>query len=372
MNVLTTGSGAPGEQLALLTQQGDAFLAQLADPAAIADTTTPLSSVLFVDGGNTGAATPNGSIGAPFRTIQAAIDAASDSLSICTSIYIAPGTYADAVNAGSKFVALIGLVVPSEDRGVLINNTVNANTDLFLQNLILAGAVTCTALTMLDCQMSEADISGANAVISSSTNGNNTFFSLVNVTMSGGLTLTRMNLQGNVEADAILIDGCVFEAVAQTITANSSASGTDICTVLNSRKSEAGNVVTFVCSVEGGNLAVDTFSNQYMNNNVATTFTLIRVLGALAEETISVTVPAVAAGNVGYANVTAVAGLKGITTADVVDGNPTEDLVTAGAGGGYINCRVSGNDTIRCAFVGPLAGGASNFRFVRLTRSALP
>lgn len=84
--------------------------------------------------------------------------------------------------------------------------------------------------------------------------------------------------------------------------------------------------------------------------------------------TVSVVVPAVAAGQVGYVdtNVSATA-LGGITTADVVCGNPTADLVAAGAGGGYINSRVSATNTIRSAFVGPLAGGASNFVFTKVS-----
>lgn len=78
--------------------------------------------------------------------------------------------------------------------------------------------------------------------------------------------------------------------------------------------------------------------------------------------TISVVVPAVAADAVGYANVT----MAGVKVGDLVVAAPTADLVAAGAGGGYINCRVSADNTVRLAFNGALAGGAVNFLFKRI------
>jgi hypothetical protein len=87
-------------------------------------------------------------------------------------------------------------------------------------------------------------------------------------------------------------------------------------------------------------------------------------IGVPLPTTISVVVPAVLAGQVGYVDVlTAGTRLAGILAATPIAGNPTADLVAAGAGGGFLNCRVSATGTIRCAFVGPLAGGASNFSF---------
>lgn len=78
--------------------------------------------------------------------------------------------------------------------------------------------------------------------------------------------------------------------------------------------------------------------------------------------TISVVVPAVAADAVGYADVT----MPGVAVGEMVVASPTADLVAAGAGGGYINCRVSAPNTVRLAFNGALAGGAVNFLFKRI------
>jgi len=83
--------------------------------------------------------------------------------------------------------------------------------------------------------------------------------------------------------------------------------------------------------------------------------------------TLSCVVPAVAAGAVGYLDRTTVAtALAGIVVGELIEAAPQVDLVAAGAGGGYINCRVSAANTIRMAFIGPLAGGAANFIFKRI------
>ncbi len=79
--------------------------------------------------------------------------------------------------------------------------------------------------------------------------------------------------------------------------------------------------------------------------------------------TLSVTVPAVAAGALGYVDVTLVGTpLEGMPANAIVWATPQADLAAAGAGnGGFINCRMSATNTLRFAFVGALAGGAANF-----------
>lgn len=82
---------------------------------------------------------------------------------------------------------------------------------------------------------------------------------------------------------------------------------------------------------------------------------------------LSCVVPAVADGQVGYLDRTTVGtALAGLAVGEMLVCNPEADLVAAGAGGGYINCRVSAPNTIRMAFIGALAGGAANFIFKRV------
>jgi hypothetical protein len=87
-----------------------------------------------------------------------------------------------------------------------------------------------------------------------------------------------------------------------------------------------------------------------------------------ARATIVVAVPPVAAGTLAYLNVSTVGTtLEGITTSDIIVGAPILDLAAAGAGNGdYVGCYVSAPNTLRLAFQGTLAGGATNFNFKRL------
>lgn len=91
-----------------------------------------------------------------------------------------------------------------------------------------------------------------------------------------------------------------------------------------------------------------------------------RTIVDLLSETVAGVVPAVAADAVGYLDVSMVGTiLEGIDVGDPILVNPTADLVAAGPGGGLINARVSALNTVRLAFNGALAGGASNFVFTR-------
>lgn len=93
-----------------------------------------------------------------------------------------------------------------------------------------------------------------------------------------------------------------------------------------------------------------------------------QTLGGASSITKNIVVPAVAADAVGYLDVDLSAtGLAGTTVGAVMVCAPTADLVAAGAGGGYINCRVSALNTVRLAFNGALAGGAVDFLFTRVT-----
>ncbi len=89
--------------------------------------------------------------------------------------------------------------------------------------------------------------------------------------------------------------------------------------------------------------------------------------GAAGSAILTVTVPTLAAGVLGYANVNTSGTLLGtLDVRDIVSCNPVNDLAAAGAGnGGFINCRVSAANTIRLAFIGALAGGGSSFLFAK-------
>lgn len=112
-----------------------------------------------------------------------------------------------------------------------------------------------------------------------------------------------------------------------------------------------------------GDVTIDAYTNAW--GTVTATGSLL-VFDKPAQERISVVVPAVAAGDVGYVDTTFVGQLAAVPANTPLTGNPAADLVAAGAGGGYINCRAPAAGKVRCAFVGPLAGGAVDFVFAAL------
>jgi len=118
----------------------------------------------------------------------------------------------------------------------------------------------------------------------------------------------------------------------------------------------------------GPELQTDTFS-YYAASSVGHDMTSLNTtfLDASLSITLSVVVPAVAADAVGYVDTTLVGtALEGFfAVGDPVVVNPTTDLVAAGAGGGLLNARISAANTLRCAFVGALAGGAADFTVSR-------
>lgn len=117
-----------------------------------------------------------------------------------------------------------------------------------------------------------------------------------------------------------------------------------------------------------GELQIDTTSYQQAVNGNAVTFGTLVFTDAPLSITLEVVVPAVAADAVGYVDTSLVGtALEGkLAVGDPVVVNPQSDLVAAGAGGGFINARISGVDTLRCAFNGALAGGAANFTVARV------
>lgn len=83
---------------------------------------------------------------------------------------------------------------------------------------------------------------------------------------------------------------------------------------------------------------------------------------------ISVAVPALAAGVLGYVDVSLVgSAIAGAVAGSQVIASPQADLAAAGAGGGhFVGCRMSATNNARMSFVGTLAAGSVNFLFTRL------
>lgn len=125
-----------------------------------------------------------------------------------------------------------------------------------------------------------------------------------------------------------------------------------------------GTAVT-ISNAAGPAIEMDTYSHASFVAGGGVFAGTIVVVGT-PKETLSIVVPAVLAGQVGYVTTAFAGALAGLPQDTPIVANPTADLVAAGAGGGFINARVSVAGSVRCAFLGPLAGGASNFTFASL------
>ena len=408
MLVLTTTAGAPDEQIDLMGANGDRLPTLLTSPSALG-TVVPIATELYVNGASTSLATPNGSHDAPFLTVQAACDAVTED---DTVIRIANkgSPYLETVTGPAFAVALVGISTPFQQDQLLISTfnaqgstlivqevdigTINGpTTNVWLydstcgavtaQNLNavgtnpaqhnLSGAITTGQCLLTDYDTSSATITTTGAFEFSATSDPEGFAACTIGSVDAGGPLIAKNavISQSQSAASFKLDGCSLQA---TLTLN--ATGGDVShTIYRTTKFDPASVITFVAGIDLATVRVDAFSNQWMNNSViGANVETVKVLGAVTNATLSVVVPAVGAGNVGYVDVSTLAGHDELLceVGDVVIGNPQADLVAAGAGGGFINCRVSATNTIRCAFLGPLAGGAVNFRFAIPTRTPLP
>lgn len=117
-----------------------------------------------------------------------------------------------------------------------------------------------------------------------------------------------------------------------------------------------------------GELQIDSTTYQQAVDGFTVTYGTLQISDPPLSINLSVIVPAVGAAAVGYVDTTLVGtDLEDVFSVnDPVTVNPQSDLVAAGAGGGFINARISAVNTLRCAFVGALAGGAASFTVARV------
>lgn len=110
-----------------------------------------------------------------------------------------------------------------------------------------------------------------------------------------------------------------------------------------------------------------TGTNQPNVATLAAIFRAVNCLGLTIISTVVVPVPAVLIGQVGYVAVAMAAGtrLADLVLNEAIVANPQAQIVAAGAGGGFVNARVSAAGTVEFAFLGPLAGGNVNFSVAR-------
>jgi hypothetical protein len=257
----------------------------------------------------------------------------------------------------------------------IIANGVGAS--LLLRNSQLSSNLLCTAVNVEGCSIAGTfDCAGATTITDSTVGGACTLTQAVSTFLIEnsrfGSTYTA---NGVGQTTSFRNSSCVGNFAA-TIAIIFSASFGGNCTTTGNM---TARFVDFASQVNCGGAA--TFYKARCSNVTQITGALVSDFDSIAAVlpvlsfgsfilqtevpriTLSVAVPVVANDQVGYVNVSLVGtGLAGLLAADsLIVANPTTDLVGAGAGGGYINVRFNAANSLRFAFLGPLAGGAANF-----------
>lgn len=414
MNVLTTQAGAPGEQVALLTQQGDALGVLLA-PAGSGSSETPLTSAFWCDINSVATGTPDGSIAHPFKSLQAACDACvipGSTVFLCSlgNVPLVVDLTVTTHNVNIVGVANpLGQIDPLQITGNIVLSDVGAFS---LQNVVVNGGIDGssgdgTDVTLIDAACT-GDIQCNNLQISERLARQFTFGG--NITAAGFMTTNNADLQGLITCAALVfmadsdprgpsacqaggsitstggtvwlknavvpsvtapdleVDGCAFLS-NQTITINAAPSTGTVCQIYDSLRPSDSTVITFVVTGEFNDIRTDLLSYNWLSASDLTQFEHVHVLGALEHITTNLAVPNVGAGNVAYVDIdVSLTNLAGITTTDDVKASPTDNLIAAGAGGALVNAWVPALNTVRCTLLGPLTSGNHNIKITRLTR----
>lgn len=322
------------------------------DPAGGGGLNNRLTNVFFVDSATTvPTASQNGAIGTPFATVQQAVTALEPDGGC---VYIAPGLYDEVVTI-TEPTDLIGMVSEGVAEGafprVTITEIAGASSVVGLYGIDISDDLVTAGLRAQHCFI-EADI-----VLTGTCEVTDCIFTGA-ITPGADVVCNFKNcsVSSFVADNSGGFDQAFFDNCALGVVQNSS--------ILNIRLCSLGGNITGV-----GDMNIDT-NSYYDGIRQGRTITQTGIRTFTDKQlsiTLSIVVPAVAADAVGYVDTSLVGtALEGVFAVnDPVIVNPQSDLVAAGAGGGYINSRISAANTLRSAFNGALAGGAANFTVCR-------
>lgn len=338
---VVSGKGSAGLNLTSAAAIAAAFTqGRTALEAGGGSATNPLSTVRYVDVGTTvPAASRNGSQSAPFATIQAAVDNLGATVG---TIYIAPGTYPEAVSTavGHQFIGMTS----NRAAAALPAVTSITTTGTAGMNLSLLAVATVTA------------VAGVIASLCS--------LGTVAMTVATTLTLTQCTVGAFTAGSIANSTGSTFNG-AITLT-----------TAAGISRFSGGNQFLAAADITGpGGTSQVIFDAESMSRfrsvgNTLTTVNAVNVQSRAGMAQVTVAVPALAAATTGEVavNVSAIAELAGVTTAELVVANPPVAALAPGVGlnnGGYMSCRVTATNVITFTFIGALTGGNVTFLVAR-------
>lgn len=302
---------------------------------------TPFSNILYVDKRTQKPLDEQtGSIGAPFSTLQAAIDAIPEITDL--------GGY----SPQGGVLLIVGNEYSSES--LVLSTNVAFVAVGSPENI--AGQV---VLGTIDCQGFDAEFKGvkvANPLVNASTVYAHDSFFFSHMTVAGGFICNRCEIGSGFTtsffraANCRLISGEMSMDVGEII--NSDLDGSAVFTSADA-------------------LLIDHYSYTRAAFEFGTEFTAVGALTIVDRAgtfsvggEFEVVVPELIGAATAFVDVnTTGTSLDGVDTQTLVLVNPTDDDM---AGGVFLHARVSDVDTLRFAFAGPYAGGPVIFRVARL------
>lgn len=342
-----------------------------------------------------------GSVTTPFATIQAAVDSLAAASEVAGTVNLAPGDYRGESVAwtsgetltlqGSDSIRNIGTISSSLDARlrlvglgaadarvglISLTDTTLEVDSCFISTVTATGSPTrtrqsdfggvCSVQGLTDEESIFRDsvtVTSASSTLHtefrSSFSGTN--FSAVGTTFEATLAcsdtcrLTQCSITGDSTFTEVHANLCNFQGQV-TVTLDSRFAST-----------------TLLGGIDGAavDLEFDAFSYGFARaQGQPILFTGLVFIDPPARAIVPIVVPIVVAGSVGYLDVSLVGTLlEGVFDASnqPVGINPTADLAAAGLGGGLLNARITGPDTLRCTFIGPLAGGPTNITVSRVS-----
>jgi hypothetical protein len=353
---------------------------------------SPLSAEWWVDAASL-AGTPDGSPSSPFATIADALAAAAAEPLTILTLNLVPGSYAGAAidfdATGLVNLQIVAAGVRSSESNQLPqvgnftwtpSNAVTA-TKLQLVGIYVVGAltiadalVTSARLTIVGCAVASIASSDANTDVFGidSTAGGvsckgadftdcrglaaSGSFGINAITVTNGLRARDSWLElGSITGSSTLTD-CTLSGVAGAVSLSDATHIWQGCEIFT---------LAITLAVPGVQIFFDGTTAYWFNASTSLVNGQIVVTERAQRATLAVAVPALAAGALGYVDVsTAGTDMAGIFETDAIGWNPKADVEAAGvAGGGPISARVSNVETIRVGFVGPTTSHNVDFVF---------
>ncbi len=350
MRVLTTPTDRLDSVYQLLLMGGQVVRPVVQEVAGLGEM-VPLTRTVFVDPFHTPQG--EGTIASPFGTIQEAIDflaGAGGVIRLVPGIYDNGGTPYD-VPAGTP-LSLVCQGPRAAGSTAVILDQIGSLSDLALVGCdATSQPVVCQNLVLID-SIATQNVSCSTCRAVDST--------IANITSTSLATLRDCTVNGTVNLASVEGWNCAFATLTTTGNATLRYCSCNAACVVGGAATVRYCSFGLALSVTGA-LSADFASVSTILN--ALSFGSFTAAERANRITITVGVPGVAAGAVGYVNISLVGtDLEGMVPANaLLHANPLVDLVAAGAGGGFINVRASAANQARFAFLGPLAGGDRSF-----------